>query len=747
MSFQVGDTVGDYEVVGLLGAGGMGRVYKVRNVLSSRFEAMKVLLQESLGTEVQTERFLREIRVQASLDHANIAALRTALRIENQTVMIMEFVEGTTLQALLESGPLPQEGAINYLSQALSALSYAHDRGVVHRDIKPANIMLTRDGIIKLTDFGLAKVGIDRSLTKTGTTMGSIYYMSPEQVSGSTALDARSDLYSLGVTLYEALTGTRPFQGEHDYAIFSAHLNDAPVPPRDRNSSISPELDQVILKSLAKDPADRFQTAAAFREALQGGPGGAPQVEATRPMAVVNAPGSGARRGASPPQPAAPRASGSQPVSSATLEMAYVLFMDIVAYSTLPTDRQTERITTLAEIVRDTDEFRRAQEMDQLVSLPTGDGMALVFFQNPIAPVQCATQVSRTLRSHPELKLRMGIHSGPVYRIPDINTNRNVAGGGINMAQRVMDCGDAGHILVSKMVADTLSELSDWAERFHDLGEAEVKHGVKVHIVNFCTDEVGNRNVPQKLRNTITAQAQHLSPRPTPVPAPAHALVQAPIQALTPPRRKVVWVAGGGGLLAVVLLALGLPQFSQWRVASQERNPETLAAQTPSGPSGPASSPPPGSTTSAAPPSGFTPPQQTSPASSSPSPAALAPAAGKVVQAGQAQAGPGAPQRTEPPVAQGAAASDGKDLQELRERMILLAGRAGALRGSLDNLQRQQSAAGLSLRPDMAAARESMEYLMEEAKVSLRARDAAATKRNLDLAEQQVEKLERFLGR
>ncbi|MCI0353574.1 MAG: protein kinase [Acidobacteria bacterium] len=742
MSFKVGDAVGDYEVVGVLGAGGMGRVYKVRNMLSNRFEAMKVLLQEALGTADQSERFLREIRVQASLEHPNIAALRTAMRIENQLVMIIELVEGKTLQAMLESGAFPPQTAIDYISQALSALSYAHERGVIHRDIKPANLMLTKDGVIKLTDFGLAKVGVDRSLTKTGTTMGSIYYMSPEQVSGSGALDARSDLYSLGVTLYEAVTGTRPFQGEHDYAIFSAHLNDAPVPPREKNPNVSPELNEIILKSLAKNPAERFQTAAAFRQALESLEGLPKQAEATRPMAALDAPVSAAGRGASAPQPAATRPSGSTPVSSSTLEMAYVLFMDIVAYSTLPMDRQTERITTLAEIVRGTDEFRRAQGADQLVSLPTGDGMALVFFQNPIAPVQCAMQVTHTLRSHPELKLRMGIHSGPVYRIADINTNRNVAGGGINMAQRVMDCGDAGHILVSKMVADTLGQLSDWAEHFHDLGEAEVKHGVKVQIVNFYTGEVGNPEVPHKLCSAITVPGQIQPPALAMVPARGRAMVQAPPMALATRRKAVVWVAGGGGILAVVLLAFGATPFSYWRATSQDKNPGTAAAQGQSGTSTATPARPPSGTTSTVPPSGSTAPSQTSGASLAPS--QVVPGTRKLGQLSQA---PTEQRGSEPQEAQEAAGSAEKDLQELRERMIMLAGRAAALRGSLDNLQRQQSAAGLGLRPDMAAARESMDYLMEEAKASLRARDAAATKRNLDLAEQQVEKLERFLGR
>jgi tetratricopeptide (TPR) repeat protein/class 3 adenylate cyclase len=185
--------------------------------------------------------------------------------------------------------------------------------------------------------------------------------------------------------------------------------------------------------------------------------------------------------------------------------MAHVLFLDIVAYSRLPMDQQQQVIQGLQEAVRGTSEFARAQAEDQLIRLPTGDGMALVFFRDPEAPVRCALELTKILRGNPDIKLRMGIHAGPVYRIADINANRNVAGGGINMAQRVMDCGDAGHILLSKTMADVLGELSSWAKYLRDLGEAQVKHGVRVHIYNLCTGEAGNAEIPQKLRVAAVA--------------------------------------------------------------------------------------------------------------------------------------------------------------------------------------------------------------------------------------------------
>jgi eukaryotic-like serine/threonine-protein kinase len=187
------------------------------------------------------------------------------------------------------------------------------------------------------------------------------------------------------------------------------------------------------------------------------------------------------------------------PGSSRTLEIAHVLFTDIVGYSKLPMDEQERLLMQLQDAVRQTPEFARAEASEELIRLPTGDGMALVFFRDPEAPVRCALELSRILRGYPEMKLRMGIHSGPVYRVADINANRNVAGGGINIAQRVMDCGDAGHILVSEDVANVLGQLSRWKGHLQNLGEAEVKHSVRVHLFNLYTEDAGNSALPQKL--------------------------------------------------------------------------------------------------------------------------------------------------------------------------------------------------------------------------------------------------------
>ena len=227
MSFQVGDTVGDYQIIGLLGAGGMGKVYKVKNTISDRIDALKILLPDLADDQELADRFIREIKVLASLNHPNIAGLRTAFRLENQLLMVMEFVEGTTLEERIKLGPVSLENAIGYIAQVLAALGYAHKHGVIHRDIKPANMMLTPDNVIKLMDFGIAKSKTDRKLTQTGTTMGSLFYMSAEQVQGN-ELDGRSDLYSVGVSLYELVTGSRPFKGKSDFDLMVAQLQQIP---------------------------------------------------------------------------------------------------------------------------------------------------------------------------------------------------------------------------------------------------------------------------------------------------------------------------------------------------------------------------------------------------------------------------------------------------------------------------------------------------------------------------------------
>src|SRR2546430_2797539 len=182
------------------------------------------------------------------------------------------------------------------------------------------------------------------------------------------------------------------------------------------------------------------------------------------------------------------------------LEIAYVLFIDIVGYSKLVTHEQRRLLELLNQIVREAEHFRTAEANGRLITVPTGDGMALVFYNTPEAPVECALEISSAAKKYPELKLRMGIHSGPVSGVVDVSGRSNIAGAGINIAQRVMDCGDAGHVLVSKHMAEDLEQYGHWKRHLHDLGECEVKHGVRVSVVNLYTEDLGNPELPQKFR-------------------------------------------------------------------------------------------------------------------------------------------------------------------------------------------------------------------------------------------------------
>jgi TolB-like protein/class 3 adenylate cyclase len=186
--------------------------------------------------------------------------------------------------------------------------------------------------------------------------------------------------------------------------------------------------------------------------------------------------------------------------SDLQFEIGHVLFIDIVGYSKLLIDQQRERIRELKEIVRGTEQFRRAEAEGKLLRLPTGDGGALVFRNTQEAPVLCALEISKAIKNYPELRIRMGIHSGPVNEVADLNEQINVAGAGINIARRVMDCGDTGHILLSKHVAEDLEDYARWRPYLHELGQCETKHGAVISVVNLYDDEVGNPQLPEKFK-------------------------------------------------------------------------------------------------------------------------------------------------------------------------------------------------------------------------------------------------------
>ena len=757
MSDEVNKKIGDYEILTVLGQGGMGKVFKVRNVITDRIEAMKIVASDLAGRQDVADRFLREIKVLATLDHPNIAALRTAVKVENQLLMIMEYVEGTTLSTRLSTGCIPVADVLNYVDQALAALSYAHKKQVIHRDIKPANLMLTPQGVVKVMDFGIARSGSDRGMTITGTTLGSLCYMSPEQVKGQ-EVDVRSDLYSMGVSLYELLTGERPFRGDSDFSLMAAQVEKAPTPPIQIRPDLPPALNDIILTAMAKDPVNRFQSADAFRNALNSvrkAMGEARTAELTTESAPS---GASTTTAATTDQRAAS-------TSTRTLEMAHVLFTDIVAYSQLPMDTQEQVLRQLQDLVRSTMEFARAQSAGQLISLPTGDGMALVFFGDAEAPARCAFELSRGLRLQSGIQLRMGIHTGPVYRVADINANRNVAGGGINMAQRVMDCGDAGHILVSAAVADVLGQVSTWRQALHDLGEAEVKHGVRVRIYNLYTDEVGNPSLPHKLEAARNSQAvavatpSSLTPPSIPLPSatlPASTpqLAAGASQATSPSGHRGLYMALGALVVLVVLVAAGvyIPRRSKTRANDHNSAPQQEQSVSPTPAVPPSAS---SSSTTPSPTPGEASGSNASETQPSTTPETVAPPASTQVDkktvTKKAVATHSSPSQAESEAAASqttpAQSNDAAELGELEQTVDQLSGRAAAINDSLDNLRRQQASQGFGLRGDISSTQELMKTHLSRAQVALQNQDVKNAKKYSDLASTEVEKLETFLGR
>ena len=267
MTFQAGQIVGEYKIVRVLGQGGLGAVYEATHLISQRAEAMKVMLPEQTGTPDMKERFRREIQLLASLNHPNIAGLHNAFFFEDQLVMVMELVEGEDLRSRSRRGRIAMPTLMDFATQVLGALDYAHARGVVHRDIKPANIMVSFTGLVKVLDFGIAIAPGNTDLTMAGSLIGSPLHMSPEQIRGEKATQ-QSDIYSLGVTLYELIAGQPPLTGATTYDLMMAHLNRTPVPLSELRPDIPVSLSNAISKALEKEPANRFATAAEFLGAL-----------------------------------------------------------------------------------------------------------------------------------------------------------------------------------------------------------------------------------------------------------------------------------------------------------------------------------------------------------------------------------------------------------------------------------------------------------------------------------------------
>lgn len=509
----VGSVLEDrYYIEKELGKGGVGMVYLARDrKLHDKPVVVKVLLEKFLSNEWVLVKFQQEKEALARVEHPGVVGILDSGELpDGKPYIVMQYVEGRSLREAMAAEPTGMDlGRVALIIKQIgAALSAVHEKSIYHRDLKPENVMLQKLGQgaeqVKIVDFGIAKLKASVVVGSTNTsvvTAGTLNYMSPEQIRGE-PVTAATDIYSLGVIAYEMLTGKRPF-----YPRTMAHLAElqregVQVKPVELQPRLPDEAQRLILEALSFNPDQRFQRAQDFGDQLAAA------------LARANGDGEHKPQRTRLPNPQLANLAETvmtkqrQAPSDSRLDTAHVLFMDIVGYSTLLIDGQTERLTDLQEIVRGTQELQNDEDARSIMRLHTGDGMALSFFGDPEAPVRCAAEISRALKLHPELKLRMGIHSGLVKRVSDINANMNIAGGGINLAQRVMDCGDAGHILLSKRVAEDLRQLSRWTADLHDLGEADVKHGVRVHIYNLYNDEIGNSAVPSKL---LPAKSNHRS--------------------------------------------------------------------------------------------------------------------------------------------------------------------------------------------------------------------------------------------
>ena len=547
-----------YLIEGELGRGGVGVVYLAHDTqLHQRRVVVKVLLDEqeaSVNKPWFQKKFEQEIEALARIDHHGIVGVLDAgATPAGKPFFVMQFVEGVVLRQLMKGAQLDVRRVLRIVRQIGQALSAAHDKGVVHRDLKPENIMVQTLGaeeeVVKLIDFGIASLTSSNDAVEKTTVAGTLPYMAPEQFRGQPA--PASDIWALGVIAYELLTGRLPFQAGTLIQLYEMQQRGVQVPPRQLRPELPVKAEAVILQALAYEPEARFARARDFGEELARVTIAEPGMVSEEQVTMIDS-----------------TAANSLATAALMPEMAHILFMDLVGYSKLPADDQVQRQRTLRQLVQQTQEFVRAQQQDQLISLPTGDGMALVFFRDPVAPVQCAIELASTVRTHPEIELRMGVHSGLVYRIADINANRNVAGGGINVAQRVMDCGDAGHILLSSTVAGVLGEAGHWAEHLTDWGEQEVKHGARVHLFNLHTGVAGKADLPEKLRRT----------QPTTEAISNHPTVETEAVVVSQPATKlpVQWLVGGLLLLALIVGVGWFWSRGQGKTASVQAPPQRL---------------------------------------------------------------------------------------------------------------------------------------------------------------------------
>lgn len=449
-----------------LGRGGIGVVYLAHDQKLDGMQVVIKVLSEGLDAEQREwfeRKFREEIKALARIDHPGVVrGLDVGELPSGRPYIVMQFVAGVSLRAMIQHNGMDLPRAASLIRQIGRALSSAHQRGVLHRDLKPENVMIElvdRDEHVRLIDFGVATVLDTMTLATSRTTVaaGTVHYMAPEQLQGR--VSAASDVYSMGVMAFEMVTGHRPFNPDSPYQLLELQRAGVRVKPSDLRPGVPEAAQALILRALSFSTHDRPRGASEFGDALAAALSAEPAHEATQEG----------------------------------LHLAHVLFTGIADYRELPVDQQAAWLERLQDLLRNGMEYQTALNRGVLIRRPLSDGVALAFIgDDPLAAVRCAVELADAMAGVPDMSFRIGVHTGPVKLIRDLIDQPSVSGDTISAAQRVAECGDAGHTLLSASVAGLLGNLSEWSHRVVDLGEYRLARGYRAHVFGLQTGQAGS---------------------------------------------------------------------------------------------------------------------------------------------------------------------------------------------------------------------------------------------------------------
>ena len=476
------EAFGKYRILEKIGEGGMGTVHKAYDPNLQRNVVLKFLASGLITNEEAIERFKQEPIAASALNHPGICTIHEIDEIDGRLYIAMAYYDGEVLSDKLERGKpeLAFDTIRGYTIQAAKALAAAHGAGIIHRDIKPANIMVTVDDRVVLLDFGVAKdLRGSSAVTKPNTVVGTLHYTAPELLEGR-PLDERVDVWALGAVLYEMLTRQRPFQGEYESAILYEILNEEPQPIAELRPDAPEDLIAVATRALSKDAGQRYSSMNEMIAALEGGdvPASAAKTTVSRVTATSESKSLDPNVGR---------------------KYCHVLFIDIVKFSTRTLDEKEDLVSKLRDAVNQSPDYDAEKHRGKVIGKDTGDGMLLAFLDAPLAPIRCAVSVTQALSNDPRMTLRMGVHGGLATVRENIQGQSDVTGGAVDHAQRIMDCGDTGHIMLSQVAANDARQTEDFRPHLHDLGEFRAKHGETLQAVSLHSAGFGNAACPGNL--------------------------------------------------------------------------------------------------------------------------------------------------------------------------------------------------------------------------------------------------------